>query len=188
MNDQFPKRKNIRLKNFDYSSKGAYFITICVQNRQPLLSEIVMSNSETVHEPMNINAVGEGLAPPESKQQRYPQVRLTPIGQVAKAQLLAVEDRFSNVAIDEYVFMPDHIHAIVVLRKNAGGSRPSPTLMDVVRVYKSLTSRLCKQQFGVDKLFQRSFVEHVIRDREDYETRGRYIRENPMRWLYEKDQ
>lgn len=62
----------------------------------------------------------------------------------------------------------------------------SPTLVDIMRVFKSLTSRICKQQYGVDKLFQRSYIEHVIRDREDYEARQKYIRDNPIRWYYER--
>jgi hypothetical protein len=51
-----------------------------------------------------------------------------------------------------------------------------------------LTARICKQQFGIEKIFQRSFFEHVIRDKTDYETRKKYIYENPMRWYYNKEQ
>ncbi len=82
--------------------------------------------------------------------------------------------------------MPDHIHVIIILRKIAEGSRPSPTLVDVMRVFKSLTSRICKQRYGVQKLFQRSYIERVIRAKDDYETRRKYIYENPLRWQYDK--
>ena len=80
--------------------------------------------------------------------------------------------------------MPDHIHATLYLRKETGGASPSPTLDDVICAFKSLTSRVCKQRYGIDRMFQRSFAEHIIRDREDYETRKKYIFENPMRWYY----
>ena len=66
----------------------------------------------------------------------------------------------------------------------SGGASPSPTLDDVVCAFKSLTSRSCKQKFGIEKMFQRSSAEHIVRDRDDYETRRKYIYENPMRWYY----
>lgn len=175
MEEKLPKRKSIRLKNFDYSNTGAYFITICTQDRKCLFSEFGETNSNTI-------SVGEGLDPPE----KNPKMQLTKIGEIAKEQLLALEARFHNVKIDEYVFMPDHMHAIIFLRKDTGGSRPSPTLMDIIRVYKSLTSRLCKQKFGTEKLFQRSYMEHIIRDKSDYEAKRKYIYENPIRWYYNK--
>lgn len=62
----------------------------------------------------------------------------------------------------------------------------SPTLHDVVCAYKSLTSRKCKQAFGIEKIFQRSFVERIVRDREDYDIKRKNIRENTMKWYYEK--
>ena len=61
---------------------------------------------------------------------------------------------------------------------------PSPTLDDVICAFKSLTSRICKQKYGIEKMFQRSYAEHIVRDREDYEIRRKYIYENPMRWYY----
>ena len=59
---------------------------------------------------------------------------------------------------------------------------PSPTLDDVVCALKSLISRNCKKQYGIEKIFQRSSAEHIIRDQKDYETRRKYISENPMKW------
>lgn len=81
--------------------------------------------------------------------------------------------------------MPDHIHAIIFLHRNAGGASPSPTLNDVVCVLKSLTSRSCKQRYGIENIFQRSYIDHIIRDREDYETRRKYIYENPIRRAFD---
>ena len=183
---KFPERKSIRLKNFDYSNTGAYFITICAQDRKCLFSEFVNKKENIDPCAERHRSVGEGLDPPAEKPEEYPKMQLTKIGEIAKEQLLALEARFHNVKIDEYVFMPDHMHAIIFLRKDTGGSRPSPTLMDIIRVYKSLTSRLCKQKFGTEKLFQRSYMEHIIRDKSDYETKRKYIYENPIRWYYNK--
>ena len=163
------------MKSFDYSSAGAYFITICTQDRKHLLSEI---------ENITVNSsVGEGLAPPGKAHNSL--VKLKPCGCVVEEQLLLLEERYPSVTITDYVIMPDHIHAIVVLTKVAGGASPSPTISDVVCAFKSLTSRNCKQKYGVERMFQRSFAEHIIRDKEDFETRRKYIYENPTRWYYQ---
>jgi REP element-mobilizing transposase RayT len=177
MENKLPKRKSTRLKDFDYSSAGAYFVTICVRERKQLLSEIVKTNFTGVNETIN-SAVGEGLAPPEFKTQ------LKPCGKIAEEQLLLLETRYENVTIEDYVIMPDHIHAVIFLHEKAGGASPSPTLDDVVCAFKSLTSRACKQQYGIEKIFQRSSAEHIVRDMKDYEIRRKYIYENPMRWYY----
>ena len=72
-------------------------------------------------------AVGEGLAPPEIT------VKSKPCGEVVKEQLQLIETRFPSVTIEDYVIMPDHIHAVIFLHEKAGGASPSPTLDDVGR-------------------------------------------------------
>ena len=195
MEFELAKRKSPRLKNFDYSSAGSYFVTICVRDRKQILSEIIKTNvlataetnNSTVGEglatPANTASnifVGEGLAPPEYW------VKLKPCGEVVKEQLKSIETRFPSVTVEDFVIMPDHIHAIIFLHEKAGGASPSPTLNDVICAFKSLTSRICKQRYGIIKIFQRSFAEHIIRDKKDYETRVKYIHENPMRWYYDE--
>ena len=177
MEEQNPKRQPTRIKQYDYSSVGAYFVTICTQDRKQILSEIIKINNTSVNE-TNGYTVGEGLAPPVYT------VRLKPCGEIAKEQLENLEKRYPNVTIEDYVIMPDHIHAIIFLHKQTGGASPSPTLSDVICAFKSLSARICKQGYGTEKMFQRSFAEHIIRDREDYETRKKYIYENPKEWYY----
>ena len=142
-----------------------------------ILSEIVKIKASATDEKLNY-AVGEGLAPPEY------QAKLTSYGKIAAEQLYLLETRYPNLSVMDYIIMPDHIHAIIFLRKNTGGASPSPTLNDVICAYKSLTSRICKKIYGTEKLFQRSFAEHIIRNKDDYETRKKYIYENPTRWHY----
>ena len=165
----FSKRKSTRLKDFDYSSAGAYFVTICTRDRMQILSRVVE---------LNETSVGEGLAPPEYKTQ------LTPCGEIAQEQLLLLEERYPSVTVEDYIIMPDHIHAIIFLHENAGGASPSPTLDNVICAFKSLTSRICKQRLGIEGIFQRSSAEHIIRDAKDYEIRRNYIYTNPERWYY----
>ena len=197
---ELPQRKSTRLKNFDYSSAGAYFVTICVRDRMQILSEIIRDDITATDKTSGI-AVGEGLAPPEidditatdktseiavGEGLAPPEitVKLKPCGEIVKEQLQLIETRFPNVTVEDYVIMPDHIHAVIFLHGKAGGASPSPTLDDVICAFKSLTSRSCKQKYGIEKIFQRSSAEHIVRDREDYETRRKYIYENPKRWYY----
>ena len=66
------------------------------------------------------------------------------------------------------------------------GASPRPTIIDIICTYKSLTTRECKKIRHIDKLFQTSFYEHIIRNCEDYNEISKYIYENPIRWLYDK--
>ena len=162
---ELPKRKHPRLDNYDYSADGAYFVTICTENRRCVLSRIV----------------GRGLAPAETNV-----IENTSVGEIAEKQLFLLEDRYPCLALDQYVIMPNHIHAIMILRDEAAGASPRPTIMDIVCAYKSLTTRECKKKGFNKKLFQTSFYEHIIRGREDYEEIVKYIYENPIRWYYDE--
>ena len=104
---ELPKRKPTRLKGYDYSQNGAYFVTICTHNRKCILG----------------NIVGQGLAPAE--------IVLSQYGKIAKEQLLDLENRYKTIKIDKYVIMPNHIHIIVILDNTAGAS-PCPTISDVI--------------------------------------------------------
>ena len=161
MKNRLPQRKHTRLGHYDYSMAGAYYITICTHNRRCLLSRIV----------------GRGLAPAETQYTLY--------GQVAKEQLLLLEKRYPSLKIDQYVIMPNHIHAIFVLGETGAGD-PHPSITDIVCAYKSLTTRSCKKVSPIDKLFQTSFYEHVIRGREDYNEIAEYIINNPKQWELDK--
>lgn len=81
--------------------------------------------------------------------------------------------------------MPNHIHAVIQIQGNhggTGGASPSPTLIDVIRVFKSLTTRLCNAFRPIPQLFQRSYYDHVIRSETDYLEIARYIDSNPAKW------
>ena len=97
MENRFPKRKHPRMDHFDYSTAGAYFITICTQNKRCLLSHIV----------------GQEFAPAEIRYTRY--------GQIVQEQLLLLEERYPSLTVDQYVIMPNHIHILLFVRND--GSR-----------------------------------------------------------------
>ena len=100
---ELPQRKHPRLVNYDYGSAGAYFITICTQNRRCVLSRIV----------------GRGLAPAEAIGMEY-----TSFGNIAEQQLLSLENRYEYLSVDKYIIMPNHIHVVLILEIEAAGASP----------------------------------------------------------------
>lgn len=99
----------------------------------------------------------------------------TVLGSLAEQELRNIAGHFSNVRVDKYVLMPDHIHAIFVFSHCAERSRPFPTLSSVVGLYKSGVSR--KAHSG--KIWQKSFYDRVLRNEKEYLEVWRYIDENP---------
>jgi hypothetical protein len=156
------KRKHPRLKEYDYSLPGYYYVTIHGADASVCFSR-----------------VGRGLAPADGAV-----VHLTKLGEIARANLFALEERYPTVRIQRYVFMPTHLHAVIRLVETAGAS-PRPTLMDVIGAYKSLTTRACNREFGTPgrKIFQTSFYETVLRNEYAYVEACRYIDENPAKWF-----
>jgi len=155
------KRKHTRIKDYDYSQAGYYYITICTQGKLPRLANI---------------KVGRGLAPAAAE--------LTPKGKVIEEQLLVLPHRYPYVKIDKYVIMPTHIHAILVLTAETAGANPRPTLMDIVCTFKSISARLCNQHSHVKsrKIWQSSFYDEVIRNETAYRDIWEYIDTNPQKW------
>jgi len=170
MDNKSQRRKSLRITRHDYSSAGAYFITICIKDRKRILSDII--------KPVGVGAHDD------------PKIKLTEIGKIIEKHLLSSEN-ISGVKIDRYVIMPDHIHAIIVLNPNeyilpdkGSSMAPTPTnemLPHIVSTFK----RFCNKEIG-ENIFQRGYIEHIVRDREDYETRTKYIYENPIKWYYKE--
>lgn len=104
---QFPKRKNIRLKDYDYSKPGMYFITICTKNRQQILSQII-------DKPMS-NDVGVALlGDPYTRNcnELMSNLKLTHIGKIIEENIEKCGEN-KNYIMDKYIIMPNHIHLII---------------------------------------------------------------------------
>ncbi len=155
-----PKRKPTRLKGYDYSTAGAYFVTICTKDRKQILSKI---------------SVGQGLAPAENN--------LTIYGNIAKKQIELLENRYNGIKIDKYVIMPDHIHILVSVCEKTAGASPCPTTSDVICSFKSITTRDSRKEGLIEPhLFQASFHDHIIRGKADYDKIWEYIDTNVAKW------
>ena len=152
------QRKINRIPEYDYSTNGAYFVTICAQDRAPILSAIV----------------GDGFPVPK------------PIGKIAEEIIKQIPDKYPSVSVDKYVIMPDHIH--ILLRFDLGTGNPSPTLGSVIGWYKYQVTKQVNTQFNTTgkRLFQRSYYDHVIRNQQDYDEIWQYIDNNPRKWVIQK--
>ena len=153
MDNILPKRKHPRLKEFDYSTPGAYFITICAHKRRHLFAQITDV------------PYGDAI------------IQYTPYGNVAKEQLLQLKKRYPQIKIEHYTIMPNHIHMIISLNNEAQSS-----ITDIICAYKSLTVQACRKMQLQEKVFQTSFHDHVIRNQQDYDEIARYIENNPKQW------
>ena len=149
---ELPKRKDIRLKNYDYSSPGAYFVTICTENRKNYFW-----NGSIDPQMFKWHSVGANCVRPQS----------LPL---------------SAVSLHSYVIMPNHLHIMVVISADEYG-RPqvAPTVERMVKQFKGAATK----KIGAS-IWQKSYIEHVIRNKKDYETRSNYIFENPLRWYYDE--
>lgn len=169
MQNEQPKRKSPRLHGYDYGSTGVYFLTICTHNKKRTLS----------------NIVGEGSPLPYQSAE----VKLLYCGKVADKWINRIPEKFPGTYVDCYVIMPNHIH--IILRKTSvlqsGRGDPSPTEISVnsavgwlkYQITREINNKLNK---AGEKVFQRSYYDHIIRDRDDYYRIYKYIKENPLCW------
>ena len=155
---ELSQRRPTRLRNYDYSNTGYYFVTICTHNRKNLLSNII---------------VGEGLPLPQ----------LTIQGEIANKYILLVSKKYPSVKMDKYIIMPNHIHIIMCIDNNGRGN-PSPTISNVIGWLKYNITKQINRKYNTigTNVFQRSFHDHIIRDKNDYLKIWNYIDTNPQKW------
>ena len=174
-------RKTTRLEIFDYNSQGAYFITVCTQNKEHLLSKIVLKET----------FVGTGVPDgPQTSKEIY--VELTEYGKIANKYINQLNDFYENISVDDYVIMPNHIHLLINIHENGPSRTPVPT--ELVCVEKTIQNSTISRFVSTFKRFvnkeidknvwqMRSF-DHIIRDNKDYEFHIKYIHENPIKWYF----
>ena len=192
-----PRRRAVRLRGYDYSQPGAYFVTICVQHRKCLFGTIIDGK-----------------------------MRLNKIGQIVVECWNRVPQHFPSVELGEYVIMPNHMHGIIAwdiaearvshppenpknrrgevtsstLRKtdiagtrtpdppenskNRRGEVTSPTLGKIVAYFKYQSTKHINQHHNRPgtRIWQRNYYDHVIRDDIDLQRLRQYIQNNPMKW------
>ena len=166
-----PKRKPLRLPEFPYTQAAYYFVTVCCKGKAPLFGRIVGNGLSPRQEP----PLCGGCAPKRAcgRSDRSAAVCLSRCGEIADADLRALPQHFSGVQVLKYVIMPDHLHLILAL------DGQSASVPQILASYKSGVSR----KYG-RAVWQKSYYDHVIRGRKDFEEIWRYIDNNPQkRWL-----
>lgn len=169
---QMQERKLLRKKNFNYSSKGFYFVTICTKDRVHWFGEI--KNSE---------------------------MQLNNIGLICQKFWNEFPDHFPHVHIDEFVIMPNHIHGILEIynpvRNNPVGYADlrtlrniDPTKMTIPKIvhgFKSSVTRLIRHKYGKYEFkWQKSYHDRIIRNETEYFNIKNYIQNNPHNWQKDK--
>ena len=154
---EYPERKQLRLKGFDYSNPGKYFVTICTFERKNLLSDIILDN-----DPCSV-----------------PQIALTNIGNEIEKAIQYINDNYKDAKVEKYVIMPNHIHLIMMLDESGGHG--NPPLQNIIGQLKSYTTR----KYG-SILWQRSYHDHIIRNEQDYKKIWDYIESNPNKWTQDR--
>ena len=161
-------RRSIRLPYYDYRLGGAYFVTICTTQRRALFAKI------------------EGDS-----------VSLNRHGRIVAEEWLRGPETRSNVVLDEFIVMPNHFHAIVVLQTSIGSQRPAPlhpfiplarrvlpgSLGAVVRAFKSASAKRINEerQTPGTPVWQLNYYERILRSHELDRARE-YVRYNPLKW------
>jgi len=162
----FPQRKSPRLKGYDYSQPGAYFVTIRAHEGKHLFGQMIDGD-----------------------------MQLNPIGEIASAALPRIPDYWDNVEIDAFVVMPNHVHAIVVItdapepspdtQQSSPKKARRPTLGHIVGSYKAGVTRTIRQQGLADDdvpIWHGRYHDHIIRKETDLHRIRQYIADNPARW------
>ncbi|MFV5700270.1 transposase [Flavobacterium sp. XS2P12] len=192
MNNKFQNKYRIpsaRLKNWDYGNNGAYFITICTQNREHFFGEIISVADEN-------------------------EMQLNEIGKLAERFWAEIPNHFPFVELGNYIIMPNHIHGILIINKQiivddivetlqckvstvnatetinkkelmAEISPKSGTISTIIRSYKSVLTKNAHFMHA-DFEWQARFHDHIIRDSESFERIQNYIETNPELWKEDK--
>jgi putative transposase len=164
-----PQRRSLRLKNYDYSFAGAYFITICTRNHLCLFGEIHQDKME-----------------------------LSEYGEIVRDEWIKSAEIRHEIELDEYVVMPNHFHAIAWIihvgdRQMGTGDRPvartakGPMSQSIGALMAGFKASVTRRVNGIRQtpglsVWQRNYYEHVIRnDDELFEVR-RHILNNPGKW------
>ncbi|BBM69293.1 transposase [Rhodothermus marinus] len=164
-------RRSIRLKGYDYTQPGAYFVTICTHGRAPLFGDVVDW-----------------------------EMRLNDMGEIVRACWHEIPDHFQHVELDAFVVMPNHVHCIVCIVDNVGATHASPlhasprrnkprgpapgSIGAIVGAFKSAVTQRINQRCGTPgtSVWQRNYYEHIIRTERALNAIRRYIAENPLHW------
>ena len=172
------ERKPNRIAGYDYSQSGAYFITICTQDRKKILSRISVGTPlpgcpEIPHDKNGHPGTG------------VPTVDLLWHGEIADKYIRQMDAFYRHLSVDQYIIMPDHIHLLITIHDGHPG-RGVPTRTSVIARFVGTFKRYCNKEYG-GNIWQSRYYDHVIRNQQDYNEVWEYIENNPTKWAINKD-
>ena len=164
--------KSTRLNGWDYSSDGAYFITICTKNRKCIFGNVV-----------------------------HGEIKLSAIGKIVANEWIKTEQIRTYIQLDEWIVMPNHFHAILFinnlnvetcrgmsLQKYNQFSKPiSQSLSMIINHFKSAVIRSCKKNGFVNFQWQSRFHDHIIRNEKELNNIRTYITNNSLQWEFDEN-
>ena len=177
-NSNIHHRRSIRLKGYDYSQAGLYFVTICTQNREHLFGEI--QNGKMV---------------------------LNEYGKIVQSVWNGLPQHYGNICLHEFIIMPNHVHGIIRICNVGVGFKPTPTddqtaivgtglkpvpthhgLSEFIRAFKTFSAKRINEIRNTrgKKLWQSNYFEHIIKTDHAYEYIAHYITNNPSIWENDK--
>ncbi|MCU0472098.1 MAG: transposase [Bacteroidales bacterium] len=188
-NPNIHHRRSFRLRGYDYSQAGLYFVTICVKDRKCLFGEIYGSDAVWV----------KNFQPPQ-------EMILNDAGKIADNCWLEIPEHFPNVVLHEHIVMPNHIHGLIELKRidaipdnsdhnrehNHGDnhnqfSKPIPgSISVIIQQYKSSVTRFVNKNNVSHFRWQSRFYEHIIRNEKSRQQITDYILTNPRNWQEDK--
>lgn len=166
------KRRSIRLRDYDYSQPGEYFLTICSYNHECFFGDVVDD-----------------------------EMKLNKLGEIVLEEWLRTAEIRQDVELDSFVVMPNHIHGIITLIESGRGTlrrastkeqfgKPTPgSIPTIVRLFKSVVTKRINILLNTpgQRIWQRGYYEHIIRDDKDLDNVREYIANNPFKWSLEKE-
>ena len=162
------QRRSTRLRGYDYSQSGAYFVTVCVQNRQSVFGKVTNGR-------MMLSGAGRMV---EEEWLKTPAVR-------------------PQVQLDEFVVMPNHFHGIIMIRHESGTvgatRRVAPTgptagsVGAMMAQFKSIATKRMRALGNSSFAWQRNYYEHIVRDEDSLNRIREYILTNPLRWDLDRE-
>jgi REP element-mobilizing transposase RayT len=180
-NPQIHHRQSIRLKGYDYTQPGAYFVTFCTYQRAEIFGQVI-----------------DG------------EMKLSALGEIVREEWLRSAEIRKEIRLfeDEFMIMPNHLHGInwIVESVGADGVRPfissgrtasAPTGVSLWRAPRSLGSFIAgfkasvtsraERELNMTGIWQRNYYDHIIRNDRELTNIRWYIRNNPLNWQLDRD-
>ncbi len=176
-NPKIHHRQSIRLKDYDYSENGYYFVTICVRDKIECFGKII--NGEMI---------------------------LNEYGEIAKKQWLWLAEQYDYVKLDEWIIILNHLHGILIIENTGmgcaganrvvgagrdlslhGQTRKIKPLSELIGVFKTTSSKLIRQHGLSEFQWQRNYYDHIIRNEKSLDKIRKYIVENPLKWELDRN-